>query len=338
MTGALERLTQADRLLAEAVSITDHLNVIDFAEAARVFAREAKLGTSAINHATAVKIRAEIRLANMVDAGQQQGSIAIKGQHGSSPESGDEGVATLASLDVDTRRLLEARRLRDHLTEDEVIARAMERSDLGRELSRDGLLVEALYAKRNAKRAEQVQALRAEPPALPTGPFRLIVADPPWDYDVDEDKVNQRWRSNTPYPGMSIEDITNMKVRDIAADDSVLWLWTTNTYLRDAFDVMVEWGFTYRVMLTWAKDKFGLGHWLRGQTEHCLLGTRGTPAWHLTNQSTLLSGPMRNHSQKPDEFWDFIEALHPASAGNRCELFSRSPREGWVSFGDEATQ
>lgn len=109
----------------------------------------------------------------------------------------------------------------------------------------------------------QVKDLETAPPGLPAGPFQVIVADPPWRYESG---------NSLPYPTMDIEEIKAMRVCDIADEDAILWLWTTNAHLRAAFDVVEAWGFQYRALLTWVKDRMGTGEWLRGQTEHCLLG------------------------------------------------------------------
>src|SRR5262249_34268377 len=115
--------------------------------------------------------------------------------------------------------------------------------------------------------------------------------------------------------------------------DCILWLWTTNFYMRDAFGVVEAWGFEQKTILTWVKDRFGFGDLLRGQTEHCLLATRGSPVFQLTNESTALLAPVRAHSQKPEEFYELVERLCPAP--RYCELFARRKRPNWDSHGDE---
>ena len=94
-------------------------------------------------------------------------------------------------------------------------------------------------------------------------------------------------------------------------------------------------GLSKETILTWVKHRMGLGDWLRGRTEHCLMAIRGKPVVTLTNQSTALDGPMREHSRKPDEFYTLVESLCP---GNKCELFARQPREGWTTTGAEAAK
>ena len=121
----------------------------------------------------------------------------------------------------------------------------------------------------------------------------------------------------------------------IAHADSILWLWSTNFHVRHAYDVLDAWGFQPQTILTWIKHKMGTGEWLRGQTEHCIFATRGKPTVHLTNQTTALFAPGRAHSQKPVEFYDFVEKLCPAP--RYAYLFSRyRHNDRWDCHGDEA--
>lgn len=182
--------------------------------------------------------------------------------------------------------------------------------------------------------AQKAENIRREPPPLPgRGPYRVIVADPPWPYELRKEDPSHR--ATHPYPQMSIAQICAVDVGSIAHDDCLLWLWTTNHHMREAFEVLDAWGFEHKTILTWAKDRMGTGDWLRGQTEHCLLAVRGKPVVHLTNQTTLLHGPLRANSQKPEEFYAFIEGLCPAP--RYAELFSRTPRPNWDGHGDEAS-
>jgi N6-adenosine-specific RNA methylase IME4 len=177
---------------------------------------------------------------------------------------------------------------------------------------------------------QQAQKIEQEPPPLPTGPFRVIAADPPWAYEKRAGDVSQR--GGLPYPSMSPDEIKALRVGDIAADDCVLWLWTTNAHLPAAFEVVKAWGFEYKTLLTWVKDRMGTGDWLRGQSEHCLMCVRGRPVVVLTNQTTVLHAPSREHSRKPDEFYQLVESLCP---GAKVELFAREQRSGWVAHGSE---
>jgi N6-adenosine-specific RNA methylase IME4 len=177
---------------------------------------------------------------------------------------------------------------------------------------------------------KQAEAIAAEPPPLPEGPFRVLVADPPWHYEKRPDDPGHR--SALPYPSMTPDDIKALPISRLAAPDALLWLWTTNAHMPLAFELLRAWGFDYKTALTWVKPSMGCGDWLRGQTEHCLLAVRGRPTVTLTNQTTALHAPAREHSRKPEEFYRLVEALCP---GSKVELFARCERPGWASYGDQ---
>jgi len=182
-----------------------------------------------------------------------------------------------------------------------------------------------------AKKLVEAEAIASEPRPLPSGPFRVLVIDPPWRYEKRRDDASKR--ENTSYADMSIAEIKALDVGSLATDDAVLWLWTTNAHLPEAFGVAVAWGFTYKTLLTWDKVKPGMGEWLRGLTEHCLLCIRGRPTVNLTSESTIIRETVRRHSAKPDAFYKMVESLCP---GSKVELFARQAREGWVQWGFEA--
>ena len=173
---------------------------------------------------------------------------------------------------------------------------------------------------------QQAKKLDADPPIWPTGPFQVIVADPPWQYESSD---------LLPYPTMSIDAIKALPVGDLADENSILWLWTTNAHLRVAFDVVDAWGFEYKTLLTWVKDKMGRGEWLRAQSEHCMLAVRGKPVFVNGVHTTILMAPRREHSRKPEEFYALAEGTCP---GTKLELFSRHRRTGWQAHGDEVNR
>src|SRR5262249_54099919 len=118
--------------------------------------------------------------------------------------------------------------------------------------------------------------------------------DPPWPYF--KRGADPSHRGIYSYPPMTIEQICAVPVTSIAHTDCIMWLWTTNHHMREAFAVLDAWGFQQKTILTWLKSKMGTGDWLRGQTEHCLMAARGKPSVNLANQSTVLHGLVRAHS------------------------------------------
>jgi len=147
-----------------------------------------------------------------------------------------------------------------------------------------------------------------------------------------DDPIIQRQtgrRNTTPYPSMSLGEIKEIPVQELAAENSILWLFSPNSHLPDAFEIVKGWGFQYKTLLTWVKNRIGTGDWLRGRTEHSLMAIKGRPVTRLTNQSTVIHAPVREHSQKPDEFYRLVETLCP---GKKIELFARENRDGWETW------
>lgn len=182
-------------------------------------------------------------------------------------------------------------------------------------------------AVRHIDREKQDEAIKKY--KAPTGKFPVIVVDPPWAYSNRADDATHR--AANPYPSMTTAAICKM---DLPADkDCILWLWTTNAFMRDAFTVLDAWGFEEKTILTWVKDRMGLGDWLRGRTEHCILAIKGKPAVRLTNQTTVLEAKLGPHSRKPDEFYAMVEKLCPTRP--LLEMFAREERKGWTTSGAE---
>jgi N6-adenosine-specific RNA methylase IME4 len=169
-------------------------------------------------------------------------------------------------------------------------------------------------------------------PALPSGVFTVIYADPPWEYDFSQS--NSRGIEQH-YPTMPLDEIKTIKIP--SADDAVLFLWATAPKLVEAMAVIQAWGFAYRTDAVWDKGKIGMGYWFRGQHELLLVGTKGnisTPAAE-TRFSSVIRSPRQEHSRKPALVYEMIEAMFPNQ--ERIELFLRGkPRPGWIGWGIEA--
>lgn len=188
---------------------------------------------------------------------------------------------------------------------------------------------------RETRRAENQQAVDSAPSLdQATGLFSTILIDPPWDWG-DEGDVDQLGRARPTYQTMSIEQIRDLPVADFAHQDCHLYLWITNRSLPKGFGLLEAWGFRYVTCVTWAKPHFGMGNYFRGQTEHCLFGVRGSQPLKRKDVGTLFSaarGP-GGHSSKPPQFYDLIESCSP---GPYLEMFARTTRVGWRSWGAEA--
>ena len=185
--------------------------------------------------------------------------------------------------------------------------------------------------QREADLAQQVADIAAGKIVSADGPFDVIVIDPPWPYGTKYDPDGRR--AANPYPEMSLEQIAALDVPDRAAPDCILWLWTTHKFLRHSFPLLDRWGFANKAILVSIENQIGLGTWLRSQCEFCIMAVRGSPIVDLSNQSTVLYAPRREHSRKPDEFYQMVDSL--CRGALRAEWFAREPREGWISIGND---
>jgi len=173
--------------------------------------------------------------------------------------------------------------------------------------------------------------------ALPKGPFDIVYADPPW-FESGGGKIKRG--ADRHYPLMKTKDISALPVRLITAPNAHLYLWVTNTFLQDGLDVMSAWGFKYKTTITWVKDRFGLGQYFRGQTEHCLFGVKGMIPYKVEEGKrqqgvTVISAPRLRHSAKPEKMRALIKRVSDRKGFKKVELFARQYYEGWSVWGNE---
>lgn len=174
--------------------------------------------------------------------------------------------------------------------------------------------------------------------------YQIILADPPWKYNSRANhKTRFRGGACGHYDLMSTKDIARLPVGDLADPaGSLLFMWATFPMLEDALEVIKAWGFTYKTIgFTWAKLNpksetpfFGVGYYTKSNAEPCLLATRGPVIKPAVNTvSSLILSPRREHSRKPDEQYERIEAMYPDL--KKIELFARRKRQGWQSWGNQ---
>jgi N6-adenosine-specific RNA methylase IME4 len=183
-------------------------------------------------------------------------------------------------------------------------------------------------AERTAMIQEQKKAIESGEMKLPEGVFEVIAIDPPWNYGREYDPETSRVAN--PYPEMNQSQL--LELRPPFADDSVLFLWTTHAFIFDAKELMDKWGFTYKATMVWDKEKIGMGAWLRMQCEFCLVGIKGKPTWNNTKWRDIIRESRREHSRKPDAFYELVESI---TVGRRLEYFSREKRTGWETYGND---
>jgi len=165
---------------------------------------------------------------------------------------------------------------------------------------------------------------------LPEGKYGLIVIDPPWPYGTEYDAETRRVAS--PYEELTITELEELQIP--AAEDAVLWCWTTHKFISEAKNLLRFWDFEYKLCLVWDKEKLGMGSGLRCQAEFCLLGIKGHPQWVMTNERDIIREPRQEHSRKPDTFYKMVEKLTPVK--NKLDMFGRRKIDGWRSWGNES--
>jgi N6-adenosine-specific RNA methylase IME4 len=190
----------------------------------------------------------------------------------------------------------------------------------------------ALLARITAKNAGYTLSPVREMPRC-----AVLYADPPWAYDHNEAAGRDVENHYTTMGSAAIAALGGPAGADMpAAANSVLFLWATNPKLAEALDVMAAWGFSYRTNMAWVKDKIGMGYYARAQHELLLIGKRGDlpmpdPA---ARPASVVTAPREQHSRKPEVFYELIETMYAGLP--KVELFARTARDGWHSWGFEA--
>lgn len=193
-------------------------------------------------------------------------------------------------------------------------------------------------------------------PPFPNPPdgFKTVMADPPWKYDDKLEGEDVTGAAEDHYETLSTAQIMGLGewVREVTAPSAHLYLWTTGSHLSDAFAVIDAWGFDYKQTLTWLKTYdepaglphertyparydgvLGMGQYYRNSTEFLLFATKGNRAVNRSDVATYFMAEPTGHSYKPDKAYRLAEIQ---SDGPRFEMFARSGRQGWVTWGDEA--
>lgn len=163
--------------------------------------------------------------------------------------------------------------------------------------------------------------------------YPVIYLDPPWRYEHAESESRA---IENQYPTMSLDEIKAMDMSRVAFDDCVMFMWATSPKLAEAFEVLDAWGFSYRTCAVWDKQKIGMGYYFRQQHELLLIAVKGQPPTPAPadRPSSVFSYPRGQHSAKPHEVYEIIEAMYPTLP--KIEMFCRTPREGWGVWGNQS--
>lgn len=310
----VRRLIDAEKALKQATNVQQVKLVMNVAAAQQVFAARQKLGEDVIGFAHTIKVRALVKLGELIQAGQDAGAISQRGRPGKSSTTED-----LSKLGISHKVSAEAKQLAS-------LPQAAREAIAQRETT-------VAKVRRETKAIELRKAV-----SLPDAKYRVLYADPPWHYNdkADEGSV-QAGGAARHYPTMTIAQLCDLPVSTLCEDHAVLFLWTTSPLLFESAAVFRAWGFTYKASFVWDKVKHNMGHYNSVRHEFLLVCTRGSCTPDVVELfDSVQSIERTTHSTKPEEFRTIIETLYPH--GKRLELFARRETPGWDTYGNELQQ
>lgn len=328
----LTKWNKAKQAIIEAKSVDEVKDIRDKAEAMRVYAKQVGESLEVQNDICEIKLRAERRMGEMLKEMPRATGKFIPGSKGLQDVT--PNTTTLKDIGIEKHMSSRYQMIAELPTEkfEEIIN---ETKVAEKELTEALMIRTAKQIDRQIKIQEQRESIENGTIKLPEGVFETIVIDPPWMYgEVDNyDPLSPFGRVTSPYPEMSQDRLLEIELP--AAENCILWLWTTNKFMPDAYELLEKWGFDAKTILTWDKINIGIGRWLRNVTEHCILAVKGKPLWDNTRYSTILHEKKTSHSVKPQGFYDMVDKL---CVGRKLDYFARKKRDGWEVFGDEIVQ
>jgi N6-adenosine-specific RNA methylase IME4 len=330
----LIRYDAACRALAEAKTVDEAKDIRDKAIAMQAYARQAK-NRDLEADALEIRMRATRRLDQLRQAQKDAVGLNEGGRPSKTGLAKNPVLPTLASQGIDKNLAHNARKL-GSLSEENFERAVREARSALSVLVKNTLRADAKKARRAEWKARTLELSRVNAPLTSDRRYPVILADPPWSFQVHNGPDNER-TAEQHYPAMTAEEICALPVGDIATPDAVLFLWTPACNLPDALRIVAAWGFEYVTCAVWVKTTgaAGLGHWFRTGHELLLVARRGDMPTPLPadRPPSVISAPRREHSRKPDEAYEIIERMYPELP--RIELFARARRPGWDAWGNE---
>jgi len=200
----------------------------------------------------------------------------------------------------------------------------------------DGFDPGAKGRREQRRREREAERYVGEAAPLPDDKYRVVYADPPWKYrehGVSEDAGYGSTKFH--YNSMTTEEIAQLPIGNLVDDNAVLFIWVTSPKLNEVWKIIDAWGFEYKTSFVWDKIRHNFGYYNSVRHEFLLVCGRGqsTPDAKKLYDSVQQIDRSEVHSEKPEEFREIIDALY--TYGKRLELFARSKRDGWDTWGDE---
>jgi N6-adenosine-specific RNA methylase IME4 len=301
--------------LAEAVAIDEVKSLRDKAEAIAAYQRKQKAGREAAVDADLVVVFAERKIGEL--------SRELPTNPGGRPKRG-ETMAKMANVS-NKGKALRAQGIKCRSASRYEAAAAK-----GKRVTMRRILEPKRREARDAELVAQAKPVHNERGAR----CSVLLADPPWRYEHCEDEDGRSIEKQ--YPTLTLDKICAWDIDAICTHDAVLFLWVTSPKLAEGMRVLDAWGFTYRTCMVWVKDRIGMGYYARQRHELLLIGTKGSVAVPAPGDrpNSVIEAPRGKHSAKPTIAYEIIERMYPRLA--KGELFARSKREEWLSWGYEA--
>jgi len=212
-------------------------------------------------------------------------------------------------------------------------------SETGKPRTIAALRKEVRASMRAAKKLAYIDRIEATKPKPLEGTYRILYIDPPWKYH-GLNQADEYGHAEAHYDCLDDQQLIEFKpggerpIKDLADDDSILFLWVTAPLLERCFPILQAWGFEYKTNFIWDKIDHVMGFYSSVRHEHLLVATRGSCTPDIKKLFDSVQSIKRTeHSRKPPEFYDIIETLY--DHGRKLEIFARVKRDGWDSVGNE---
>ena len=321
MRDTLATIESATRMLGECRTAGHAKRIADFAEAMGVYARKMKLGEEAERYAGEIRLRAMklggdlLRKTERAHAGRKAKESVPQGNQ----------LPTLRETGLTKKESSMMQKISKYAEEEGV--------EFEEAAGRGAKPAEVVRKARKKKVQETIDTIKRRETLEPAGKFSTLVVDPPWQME----KIERECRPNQvgfDYPTMTQDEIEGFDIDKYCEKECHLYLWTTQKHLWDALNAMVLWKFKYMFMMVWKKSggfqPVGLPQF---NCEFVLFGKRGVlPFMDTKGFSTCFEGKRREHSRKPEEFYELVKRVSPAP---RLDIFSRGNHDGFSAWGNE---
>lgn len=316
----LTKWNNARRAIEQCKTVDEIKDIRDRAAALKLYAKQAGETLQVQNDIAEIKLRAERKAGELLKQVERKYVGTIEGTDVPKQEKTlPEGISKKQSHHWQQMASIPEKKFEEYINEVK---------DANEELTTKSVIS---FAK-NLMRENRSD--KTETPKLPDEKYRIIYADPPWKYDADF--MDKYGHAESHYKTMTIDELCELDVSNLAADNAVLFLWATSPKLENAFQIINAWGFEYKTSFVWDKVKHNFGYYNSVRHELLLVAGRGksTPDVKQLHDSVISIERSENHSEKPEYFRELIDSLY--TSGRRIELFARISKAGWDCWGAEA--